>query len=438
MNPFVRNDNWYDYNPGMLKQFRHWLAGTGPYAGKPEPGAPNLLAYRRRDPRTLAEVNRLAGKNWQWWDSVDPPRRFAGEDRKPVPVPFWTDPWFLEWDAFRKHVVALHYSELAQWVHESGIPKDRIFSAQGFMPPDPGQSPVSLHIQGSSPNYDSAGVSIEGSIPRYGHLGAILYGPAAANHQTMETGRSLFSTIARMDPHWAIVETNMTDLKAPTLRPDYQQSYRAFRDMFNFDAQQVSVMAWNGSNGLFVGQPGYVPYTAWRNTPAEDAMRDFLVSHADVPPGARLWTFGVPLHVDDDGWRLERGSIRAGGGFLDLEFDGGEAALLSPPDQVIRSAQTSVLVLGLHDVHAVAALEVLARIDERSPWRTLSAYASTVSLVKSAPGLQVPLSWPAAWASQAAIAEQLKIKLKFRPGTHTARLDRIALYPAEARKAKQH
>ena len=29
MNPFVRDGRWYDYNPGMLKQFRHWLAGSG-------------------------------------------------------------------------------------------------------------------------------------------------------------------------------------------------------------------------------------------------------------------------------------------------------------------------------------------------------------------------------------------------------------------------
>src|SRR5262249_48036415 len=187
-------------------------------------------------------------------------------------------------------------------------PKDRIFSAQAFIAPDPGLAPVSLHIRGSSPNYDSAGVSIEGSIPAYGHAGATLYGPAAANEHPMEDGHSLFSTLGRMDPGWAVVETNATDPKTMA-RPTYAQSYHAFRDLFNFDARQVSLMAWNGSNGASADQPGYVPYTAWRNTPAEAAMRDFLVTHADLPRGARLWTFGAIGYADDDGWRLEKGTL---------------------------------------------------------------------------------------------------------------------------------
>jgi len=65
--------------------------------------------------------------------------------------------------------------------------------------------------------------------------------------------------------------------------------------MFNFDAQEVSVMAWNGSNGLYSALPEYLPYTAWRNTPAEAAMRDFMVTHANLPRGARLWTFGAQV-----------------------------------------------------------------------------------------------------------------------------------------------
>ena len=79
--------------------------------------------------------------------------------------PFWDDPWFTEWDSFRRHVVALHYDELAGWVHAMGIPRDRIYSAQAFIAPDAGMRPVALHIRGPSPDYDSAGVSIEGSIP---------------------------------------------------------------------------------------------------------------------------------------------------------------------------------------------------------------------------------------------------------------------------------
>jgi hypothetical protein len=434
MNPFVKNGNLYDYNPGMLRQFREWLAGSGPYAGKPQPGTPDLSAYRRKDPLTLAQVNRIARQHWSSWDAVDPPRHFVGMDRKPLAAeqtPFWDDAWYREWDAFRKHIVGLHYSELARWTHEAGVPTDRIFSSQAFIAPDSGMRPVSIRIRGSSPDYDSAGVSIEGAIPHDGHLGAIVYGPAAENAHWMENGHSLFATIARMDPTWAIVEMNATDLKAPMVRPYFARSYHAFRDMFNFDAQEVSVMAWNGSNGLFADQPGYLPYTAWRNTPGENAMRDFMVTHSDLPLGARLWSFGAPGYADDDGWRLERGVVYARGGYLDLEFDAATAVLIAPPDQVLRTAKLDSLVLGLHDTGALASVQVFARIDEGSPWQPITAPMAATTLQRVAAGLRVPLNWPVAWRTKASIAEQLKIVLEFQAGTSHARVDRVALYPAK-------
>lgn len=434
MNPFVQNGRRYDYNPGMLRQFREWLSGSGPYAGKPDPGVPDLSAYRRKPSLTLTEVNRLTGMHWRTWESVDPPRRFDGEGGKATPgeTPFWKDPWYLEWDAFRKHVVGLHYDELSEWVHEAGIDKNRIFSAQGFTAPDPGLKPISIFIRGSSPNYDSAGVSIEGSIPRAGHLGAILYGPAAANDHPMENGHSLFATIARMDPAWAIVEMNATDLKTPTVQPNYSQSYHAFRELFNFDAQHVALMAWNGSNGLFAGQPGFVPYTAWRNTPGEAAMRDFLVSHADLPRGARLWSFGAPGYLDDDGWRLEDGTVYARGGYLDLQWAGESTTLLSPPDQVIRTNNVDRLTLGLTATDRPDSVRVYARTAEAPDWRDITGDSKAALLRRTAAGWEIPLHWPAQWRARNAIADGIKVVLQFRPGIRTARLDRIALYPAAA------
>ena len=437
MNPFVKNGNIYDYNPGMLRQFREWLSGTGPYAGKREHGVPALRSYRRHNPLTLAQVNRIAGQHWPSWADVDPPRRFVGMDRKPLAAgetAFWDDPWYREWDAFRKHIVALHYSELSQWVHEAGIPSERIFSSQAFIAPDAGMRPVSVRIQGSSPDYDSAGVSIEGSIPRAGHLGAIVYGPATENAHWLENGHSLFATIARMDPAWAIVEMNATDLKAPTVEPYFARSYHAFRDMFNFDAREVSSMAWNGSNGLYAGQPGYLPYTAWRNTPAEAAMRDFMVTHANVPLGARLWDFGTPGYLDDDGWRLEQGKVHARGGYVDLEFDAATAALLSPPDQVIRPATIEWLILGLSDPSALAAVQVFARIEPGAAWAPLGEPVAAARFAYSPAGVQIPLAWPPAWRSNRTIVAELKIVMAFDADIAAARLDRIALYPRATRR----
>ncbi len=81
LNPFFDQQQWYDYNPGTLKQFRQWLAGTGPYAGRPERGVPDLSAYRRPRPLKLEDVNRLAGRTFARWDDVDPPRSFPREPK---------------------------------------------------------------------------------------------------------------------------------------------------------------------------------------------------------------------------------------------------------------------------------------------------------------------------------------------------------------------
>jgi hypothetical protein len=241
-----------------------------------------------------------------------------------------------------------------------------------------------------------------------------------------------------MDPGWAVVETNATNLKKPLQQPRYAQSYHAFRDMFNFDAQEISVMAWNGSNGLYSSHPGYLPYTAWRNTPAEEAMRDFMVTHANLPRGARLWTFGAPGYLDDDGWRLERGKVYARGGYVELEFDEETATLLSPPDQVIRTAMLDSIVLGLRDSERlVAALQIFARADGNSPWVAVGAPVAASRFQYSDAGVGVALAWPASLRAKNTIVSELKIVLAFNPGVKSARLDRVALYPGVQHPVRQ-
>ncbi len=424
MNPFFQEKEYFDYNPGMLRQFREWLAASGPYAGKPRDGAPDLSAYRRAQPRTLAEVNRLARRHWKSWSEVDPPRRFPGTARDPQIRPgeqlIWDDPWYAEWDTFRKHVVDLHYDELSSWARAAGIPRDRIFSAQGFLAPDPGHRPFAVRISSHGQNYDSAGVSVEGAVPRDGHLGAVLYGAAAVNDVRMEERHSLFATFARMDDGWAIVEYNNTDLKNPAAAGTYVQAYRTFRDAFNFGARSVSAMAWNGSNGAQQGQPGYVAYTAWRNTPAESAMRDFLVSHADLPWGAKLWTFGTPRHADGDGWTAERGTIVLARGELGLSPAQGVLTLLSPQDQVIRPAATRSLVLRFAGNVVPLRVTVAARTGPQEAWHRVGTADRA---------LEVPLGWPVAWRGSSRIVEQLRVELQFDPQVSQAALTRVLLYP---------
>lgn len=368
LNPFFNETQWYDYNPGTLRQFREWLAGVGPYAGRPERGVPDLSRYRRARPLTLAQVSKLAGRTFARWQDVDPPRAFS---RDPA-HPFWNDPWIREWELFRRHLVHLHYDELAHWLVEAGVPQERIWSSQGFMAPSSGAMPFAVSLDSPVKNYDSGGMTVEGSKPRDGHLGAILYGASAVNDIPMENGLTLFATLARIDPQFAVVEFNTADLRDPKTQPSYVAAYRALRDLWNSGARFVSPMAWNGSNGRYAGAPDYVTFTAWRNTPLEDAARDFLLSRADLPLGTRLWTFGTPHHADDDGWTAERGTVARTPGALRVTPDAeGLVRLLSPAGLYIDNASVGRLVVGLPADRKVARLDVEARAAGTGEWQSV-------------------------------------------------------------------
>jgi hypothetical protein len=388
LNPFFAEQQWYDYNPGTLRQFREWLAGSGPYGGRPPPGVPDLARYRRAQPLTLADVNRLAGKRWRTWSEVDPPRAFPKATAAGA-RPFWQDPWVREWEVFRRHLVHLHYDELAQWLVEVGIAPDRIWSSQGLMPPRGDAMPFAIDLDSAPRNYDSGGMSIAGAKPALGHLGVILYGEAAVNDVKMENGKSLFATLAAVDPRWAVVEYNTADLRSPLAQPGYAAAYRGLRDLWNFGARFMSPMAWNGSNGVNAGQPGYSTFTAWRNTPLEEAARDFLLARAGLPLGALLWTFGTPVHADDDGWTAETGRLALGRGFVTLEPDANDRIALLSPRGLPAPAQTvEEFVLGIDDHAGVKRVRVQARRGPESGWETL-ADAAGPALRATAAGLAV-------------------------------------------------
>jgi len=374
INPFFNGVQWYDYNPGTLKQFRHWLAGSGPYAGACEPDVPDLSSYRRPRPLTLDDVRALAQKSFATWDCVDPPRAFphAAADAH------WKNRWIAEWETFRRHLVKLHYDELAHWVAQAGIAHDRIWSSQGLDAPSDvhappgGFMPLALSEWSAPRNFDSGGVSIEGSKPRDGHLGAIVYGAAATNEIPMENGRSLYATLAAIDPGFGLVEFNTADLRHPESPPTYAHAYRALRELWNAGARFVSPMAWNGSNGVHAASAGYLTFTAWRNTPLEQATCDFLLDRAGLPLGSKLWTFGTPSHADDDGWMREAGSFSSHPGRLELTADErGTVTLVSPAEVDVRSTQIDCVVVGLPDDLAVQRMAIAARSAIGERWQAL-------------------------------------------------------------------
>jgi hypothetical protein len=409
VNPFFGEVAWFDFNPGTLRQFREWLAGSGPYAGRPDPGVPDLSAYRRARPLTLDEVGRLAGRRFDRWEDVDPPRAFVRDG----PRPFWSDPWVREWEVFRRHLVDLHYDELSRWLVEAGIPAERIWSSQGFMAPHDAAMPFALRVDSPVKNYDSGGMSVEGAKPAAGHLGAILYGASAQNAIRMEGKRTLFGEFAALDPRWAVVEYNSADLRQPKALPTYADAYRGLREMWNYGARYVSPMAWPGSSGRDAGRPGYDPFTAWRDTPLEDAARDFLVARAGLPLGSRLWTFGAAGHADDDGWTATRGRLAARPGHLAITPDASRRVELVSPPELRLDGTSGWRVVAIAPEGAIVSLRVEGRTDAGAPWRLLAQAAGPVA------------DWP---AHGGPALQQVRITLAARDATDFP-LARLALIP---------
>jgi hypothetical protein len=368
INPFFSESQWYDYNPGTLRQFREWLAGTGPYAAAHRSGLPDLTAFRREAPLSLHDVSGIARRTFATWDDVDPPRVFPRSANER----YWNDPWVREWETFRRHLVSLHYTELAQWLVEASVPSDRIWSSQGFMAPAEGCMPLALRVTSAVKNYDSGGVSIEGSKPLDGHLGAIVYGDAATNSVAMENGSTLFATLAAVDDAFAIVEFNTADLRHPQRQPTYAAAYRAWRDLWNAGARFASPMAWNGADGAHASDPGYVTFTAWRNTPLEEAARDFMLARSGLPRGTKLWTFGTQAHADDDGWTIDAGALTPSPGALRLDANWrGVVTLHSPRGLAVPAARIGGFVVGLIPDAGIARIEIAARSANSVRWQRI-------------------------------------------------------------------
>jgi len=420
VNPFFAEAQWYDYNPQTLTQFRHWLAASGPYAGDCDAGVPDLSRYRRTVPLSLVDVRSLARRTFSAWPDVDPPRTFP---RDPANA-YWRDPWVREWEHFRRHLVALHYDELAQWLVEAGIPRDRIWSSQGLMAPAHDAQPLALWLTSPVKNHDSGGVSIEGSKPQDGHLGAIVYGAAATNAMPMENGRSLYATLAAIDPGFGIVEFNTADLRDPARHPTYADAYRALRDLWNAGARFVSPMAWNGSNGVHAASPDYVTFTAWRNTPLEEAACDFLLERSGLPLGSRLWTFGSAAYASDDGWAVGNGngSMRAGRGRLDAIADAaGLLTLVSPPEVEVRSDAIDAFVVGIRSDAEVGMIEIGAQAATDDVWHGV-ARAKGSEAIRSDAGLVVH----ARASGSAFVVDRLRLTLRVAPNAAVT-LSRVAV-----------
>jgi hypothetical protein len=447
INPFFGPAQRYDYNPATLRQFRHWLSGDGPYAGEGGDGVPDLSAYRRATPFTLAEIDALTGRAHGSWDEVDAPRAFPHYEQ-PCPK----HPWAGVWEQFRRHLVKLHYDELSQWVAEAGIDASRIYSSQGFMPPRDDSDPLPVRLDSPDKNYDTAGVSIEGAVPSHRRLGAIIYGQSAVNRIRMESMASLFAQFRAYSPEWAVVEHNTADLLEPQRLATYAQGYRSLREVANYGARFISPMAWNGSPGEAVGRDDFRAYTALRRAPLEEAITHFMLARADLPRHARLWTFGAVAHADGDGWLVDdapAAPTAAGALTLRLQPYGrsrktlahrllhtatsalrlGRVTLISPDELACGPGEYQALVVQASMPNPAVTLEVHAQGDD-GQWFVLCAATPWRAFRQDAAGAWVPFACADAAGGRDERGFQ-RIRLIWR-GRHARKpltVRSIALYP---------
>jgi hypothetical protein len=219
-------------------------------------------------------------------------------------------------------------------------------------------------------------------------------------------------------------------------------------------------MAWNGSNGLFAGQPGFVPYTSWLNTPFEEAAKDFMLARAGLSPRARLWTFGAAAHADADGWQAEVGTLAARPGHVVLTASDGRVVLRSPRELALTARGFDRLVLGFVAAaspagsasgaeatvaplavrrgfvgaaagtplppHFPVRLRVDVRAGETGPWQRVADIADASKVARAPAGLVVPLTLPA--TPRGATVDRLRIEFEFADAP--APLSRIALLPS--------
>lgn len=320
INPWFYQTQWYDYNPDTLRQYREWLFHLGPYADGGE------LAFSRREPElSLEQVNQMAKQTWKTRDEVDPPRG----------TPDYGDPWQQLWTQFKRHLVARHYDDLAEWAAQAGMPEDRIFTSQTFI-----QTEVATRISDPATGWtDQAGVSIEGAKPRHGRLGAILYGPASRNEGKVRSGTSLIDNIRRIDPEWGVVEFHPATIAFPDKLPTHAESYTSLLNLINGGARFLSPM-WGSHAGDRAVHPGHFKaYDAMEGTAYEYQLVWWLREMRFQPVGSRFYPMGNERVKSADGWRAGVGTtVVPEAGRIRLSGKESHVSLVSPEREAVWNA----------------------------------------------------------------------------------------------------
>lgn len=301
INPWFYLQQWYDYNPDTLRQFREWLFHLGPYAD-----GEKLADSRYKAHITLANLNRITGCNYRTKEEVEPPRT----------PPDYSSEWHQIWTQFKRHLVTQHYEDLALWVKEAGLPSEHIYTSQTFIQAD-------VSVTGSDPATgwtDEAGVSIRGAKPQNGHIGAILYGPASRNEGGTRNRLSLIDNIRVIDKTWGAVEFHPATIAAPEQIPSHAESYRSLLEMINGGARFLSPMWGSHARDQQVRPERFRSYDAFEGTPFEYQLLAWMDMLRRIPGNSLIFPFGNTLVTSSDGWLpLAQTKMKRNYGFIELE-----------------------------------------------------------------------------------------------------------------------
>ncbi len=235
-------------------------------------------------------------------------------------------------------------------------------------PPHVAAMPFALRVDSPVKNYDSGGMSVEGAKPAARSPRRDPVRRIGAERHPHGRSRDRCSASSRaIDPRWAVVEYNSADLSKPKALPTYADAYRGLRDMWNYGARFVSPMAWPGSDGRNAGKPGYDPFTAWRNTPLEEAATRLPARARATCPRERSCGRSArrDMRTTTDGPPSAAGSRpRPAGLALDAGCRTGATVLVSPAELRLDGARALARRADRRRVHRVA-LRVEGRTDAR-------------------------------------------------------------------------
>lgn len=222
---------YHDYNPLVIQEFRDWERGAGAYSGAPR--YENIQAF-----------NSAFGKSFASWDQVDPPRYNDGSA-------YWR-----EWTDFRCLMVDNIVQDMVNWIHEAGMPADKIFSHQ--MP----------NVIWNQPAHDIVCSPLTTAQVTNGHLGITAYVSVAADAQ-------IFAECKQLDSNWGIFEYN-------PISSDYNTNIHSLEQTRKHCVHILTPYHWANAGSFTV-----------KGSVFETAIKDFISQRKEEPYVPSPWNVSV-------------------------------------------------------------------------------------------------------------------------------------------------